>query len=95
MYSTPYSHWFKVVWDVDSEDWKDYGADSIIKSVVDNKNLGNGSIILMHNDTLYTAGALEAVITGLEEKGYEIVPVSKLIYTGKYVVDGTGRQLTR
>jgi peptidoglycan/xylan/chitin deacetylase (PgdA/CDA1 family) len=74
MYSTPYSHWFKVVWDVDSEDWKDYGADSIIKSVVDNKNLGNGSIILMHNDTLYTAGALEAVITGLEEKGYEIVP---------------------
>lgn len=84
-----------IQWDVDSEDWKDYGADSIIKAVVDNKHLGNGSIILLHNGTLYTAEALEAVITGLQEKGYEIVPVSKLIYTGKYTVDGTGRQFER
>ncbi len=84
-----------IQWDVDSEDWKDYGTDSIIKSVVDNKHLGNGSIILLHCGTKYTAEALKDVITGLQEKGYEIVPVSKLIYTGKYTVDGTGRQYAR
>jgi polysaccharide deacetylase family sporulation protein PdaB len=84
-----------IQWDVDSEDWKDYGVDSIVKSVVDNKNLGNGSIILLHNDAKYTPQALEDVITGLQEKGYELVPVSELIYTGKYTVDGAGRQFTR
>lgn len=84
-----------IQWNVDSEDWKDYGTNSIIKSVVDNKNLGNGSIILLHSGTKYTAEALGSVITGLQEKGYELVPVSKLIYTGKYTVDGTGRQFAR
>ncbi len=84
-----------IQWDVDSEDWKDYGTDSIIKSVVDNKHLGNGSIILLHSGTKYTSEALEGVITGLQEKGYELIPVSKLIYTGKYTVDGTGRQFVK
>lgn len=87
--------YYTIQWDVDSEDWKDYGVDSIIKSVLDNKSLGNGSIILLHNGTQYTAEALEAVITGLQEKGYELVPVSKLIYTGKYTVDRSGRQFAR
>lgn len=35
----------KVVTYDDSEDRKDYGVDSIVKSIVDNKNLGNGSIL--------------------------------------------------
>jgi polysaccharide deacetylase family sporulation protein PdaB len=82
-----------IQWDVDSEDWKDYGSGSIIKTVVDNKHLGNGSIILLHSGTQYTAEALEGVITGLQEKGYEIVPVSKLIYKGDYKVDQMGRQI--
>ncbi len=84
-----------IQWNVDSEDWKDYGAESIVKTVVDNKYLGNGSIILFRSGTKYTAEALEAVITGLQEKGYELVPVSELIYTGRYTVDGTGRQFER
>jgi peptidoglycan/xylan/chitin deacetylase (PgdA/CDA1 family) len=61
--------------------------------VVDNKHLGNGSIILLHSGTQFTAEALEGVITGLQEKGYEIVPVSKLIYKGDYKVDQMGRQI--
>ena len=84
-----------IQWDVDSEDWKDYGVDSIIKSVVENKHLGNGSIILLHNGAKYTPEALEMMITGLQDKGYEIVPVSELIYTGEYTVDQTGRQSSK
>lgn len=84
--------YYTIQWDVDSEDWKDYGVNSIIKSVVENKHLGNGSIILMHNGAKYTPEALEAVIKGIQDRGYEIVPISELIFTGKYTVDKTGRQ---
>lgn len=67
--------------------------DNIINTVVNHKNLGNGSIILCHNGAKYTAEALEAVITGLQEKGYEIVPISELIYKDNYHMDVTGRQI--
>ena len=81
-----------IQWDVDSLDWKDYGVQSIIDTVLNHKNLRNGSIILLHNGSLYTAEALEQLLTGLEEKGYSFVPVSELIYTDGYYIDHTGRQ---
>ena len=56
--------YYPVQWDVDSLDWKDYGADSIVRTILDHKHLGNGSIILMHNGAKYTPAALDAVITG-------------------------------
>ena len=85
--------YYTIQWDVDSLDWKDYGADSIIDTVLNHKNLGNGSIILCHNGAKYTKDALETMITGLKEKGYEIVPVSGLIYKEDYHMDVTGRQI--
>ena len=85
--------YYTIQWDVDSLDWKDYGVDSIIKTVCEHKNLQNGSIILMHNGAKYTAEALPKVIEGLKAKGYEIVPVSELIYTEGYHLDVTGRQI--
>lgn len=81
-----------IQWDVDSLDWKDYGADAIVSKVVGHPHLGNGSIILMHNGATYTKDALEQVITGLTDKGYEIVPISELIYTENYEMDHEGRQ---
>lgn len=85
--------YYAIQWDVDSLDWKDYGVDNIINTVLNHKNLGNGSIILCHNGAKYTAEALESLITGLKEKGYEIVPVSELIYKDNYHMDVTGRQI--
>lgn len=67
--------------------------DNIIKTVLENKNLGNGSIILCHNGAKYTADALDALITELQEKGYELVPVSELIYKENYHMDVSGRQI--
>ena len=84
--------YYVVQWSVDSLDWKDYGADSIVDTILNHKALGDGAIILMHNGAKYTKDALERVITGLQDKGYEIVPISQLIYTGKYHMDNTGRQ---
>ncbi len=81
-----------VQWDIDSLDWKDYGTDAIVNKVLNHKHLGNGSIILMHNGAKYTPEALEAVILGLKEKGYELVPISELIYKEDYEMDHEGRQ---
>lgn len=46
----------------------------------------------MHNGAKYTKSALPAVIKGLQDKGYEIVPISQLIYTDNYEMDTEGRQ---
>lgn len=82
-----------IQWNIDSLDWKDFGASDIVKRVVDNQNLCNGSIVLMHNGAKYTKDALEQVIVGLQEKGYTLVPISELIYTENYSTDHTGKQI--
>lgn len=85
--------YYSIQWDVDSLDWKNYGIDSIIDTVLNNKALKNGSIILMHNGAKYTAEALPKVIEGLKQKGYEIVPISKLIYKNDYHIEPDGTQV--
>ncbi len=85
--------YYSIQWDVDSLDWKDYGADAVIRTVCRHKHLGNGSIILLHNGAKYTADALDALIDGLQEQGYEIVPISKLIVKDHYHIDVEGRQI--
>ena len=86
--------YYPIQWDVDSLDWKDYGVDSIIKTVTEHKHLGNGSIILCHNGAKYTAEALDTLITTLQDKGYELVPISELIYRDNYHLDHEGRQIS-
>lgn len=82
-----------IQWSVDSLDWKDYGADSIVDTVLNHKDLKDGAIILMHNGAKYTKDALPRVIAGLKEKGFEIVPISELIYTENYHTDNSGMQI--
>lgn len=86
--------YYAIQWDVDSLDWKNYGADSIINTVLNHKSLANGSIILMHNGAKYTAEALPKVIEGLKSKGYEIVPISQLIYKDNFHMQHDGRQIS-
>lgn len=84
--------YYTIQWDVDSLDWKNYGVDSIIKTVTEHKHLGNGSIILCHNGAKYTADALDELITTLQDKGYELVPISQLIMREGYHMNHEGRQ---
>lgn len=84
-----------VQWDIDSLDWKDYGTQSIINEICNNKHLGNGSIILCHNGAKYILAALDTVISTLKEKGYEFVTMSELIYTEDYYMDHEGRQFQK
>ena len=48
---------------------------------------------MLHSGAKYTKDALESVILGLREQGYELVPVSELIYKENYHLDVTGRQI--
>ena len=61
--------YYAIQWSIDSLDWKDYGVESIIKTVTEHKNLCNGAIILMHNGAKYTAEALPTVIEKLQADG--------------------------
>lgn len=85
--------YYSIQWSVDSLDWKDYGVESIIKTVTEHKELKNGAIILMHNGAKYTHQALPTVIERLQAAGYELVPISELIYKENYYLDVTGRQI--
>ena len=85
--------YYTIQWDVDSLDWKDYGVDSIIKTVTQHKHLGNGSIILCHNGAKYTAQALDTLIATLKNEGYTFVPLSELIYKDGYHMNHEGRQI--
>ena len=87
-------HYYTIQWDVDSIDWKGYDAPTIVKKVLEHKHLGDGSIILLHNGAKHTAEALPQIIAGLKEKGYEIVPISELIYKENYTLNHEGRQIS-
>ncbi len=84
--------YYSIQWDVDSLDWKKLGLEHEINQVLNHKHLGNGSIILFHNDAKYTPDALDTIIKGIKEKGYEIVPIIDLIYKDNYYIDHEGRQ---
>ena len=79
-----------IQWDVDSLDWKELSADEISSRVLN--NVKSGSIILFHNAAKNTPEALPGIIEALLADGYTIVPVSKLLLTGDYMIDNTGMQ---
>lgn len=86
--------YYPIQWSIDSLDWKDYGVENIINRVTESEHLKSGSIILMHNGAKYTADALDAVIQGLKDQGYELVPISQLIYREGYHMQADGTQVS-
>ena len=79
-----------IQWDVDSLDWKELPADEITARVTGRAR--PGSIVLFHNAAIHTPEALPGIIEALLREGYQLVPVSRLIITGSYTIDHTGRQ---
>ena len=85
--------YFPVQWTVNSMDWKDYGTEDIVSRVLDSSRLKNGAIILCHNGARCTPDALSPMIEGLQDKGYQVVPVSDLILQSDYHMDADGTQI--
>ncbi len=83
--------YYVIQWDVDSLDYKDYGTDAIVDRVI--SKVKNGSIVLFHNNATYTKEALPIILDKLQKMGYEVVPISQLIYKDNYYIDHTGKQI--
>lgn len=83
--------YYVIQWDVDSLDWKEMGAQPVVDRVT--RNVKNGSIVLFHNNAKYISEYLPIIIERLQDEGYEIVPVSELIYKENFYMDNTGRQM--
>lgn len=67
----------KVLWTVDTLDWKHHDSKKTLQVV--QENVKNGSIILMHDIHQTTADSLDAILATLEKQGYEFVTVSELL----------------
>lgn len=68
-----------VFWDVDTLDWKSKNVNSILRIV--QKEVKDGSIILMHDEYRTSVDAALKVVDMLLEKGYEFVTVDQMIVT--------------
>lgn len=79
-----------IQWSLDTLDYTGITGDEMWNRLKD--KLQPGSIILMHNGTKHTADSLDKLIYNIQEKGYQIVTVSDLIYSENYTIDNNGMQ---
>ena len=79
-----------IQWSIDTLDYEGLTGDQMWGRI--EPKLTNGSIILMHNGTENTALSLDSIIKNIKDKGYDIVPVSELIYKDNYIIDVNGVQ---
>lgn len=81
-----------IQWDVDSLDWKkSMTKEDIFRRVT--QRTANGSIILFHNDTLYTEEILPSILENLTVNGFECVNVTDILIKENYKIRYDGRQV--
>ena len=78
--------YYTIQWSIDSLDWKDVSAGFIVDRVL--SKAGPGEIVLMHNNGRHTAEAVARFLPELKRQGFEIVPISELIYREDYYIEG-------
>ena len=83
--------YYTIQWSLDTLDYTGLTGDEMW-SRLDSK-LSPGDIILTHNGTKHTADSLEMLLKNIKQKGYDVVPVSELIYKENYKIDSAGMQV--
>ena len=83
--------YFTIQWSLDTLDYTGLTGAEMWKRL--DTKLTSGDIILMHNGTKHTADSLDMILKNIKQKGYEVVPVSELIYKDNYKIDSTGMQI--
>lgn len=68
---------FPVFWDIDTLDWKTRDPDGVLRIV--EKEVRDGSIILMHDGFQTSVDAALRIADELSEKGYDFVTVDRLL----------------
>ena len=83
--------YYTIQWSLDTLDYTGLTGDEMWARL--EKKLSTGDIILSHNGTKHTADSLDMLLKNIKQKGFEIVPVSELIYKDNYKIDSTGMQI--
>ena len=83
--------YYTIQWSLDTLDYTGLSGKKMWNRL--DTKLSSGDIILMHNGTKHTADSLDMIINNIKQKGYQIVPVSELIYKEDYKIDATGLQI--
>lgn len=79
-----------VQWSIDSLDWKNRGAEDLIKRATN--NVQPGDIILFHNDSQYIVEALPAILKHYQAQGFKMIPAKDILLTGTTTIDVQGKQ---
>lgn len=83
--------YFTIQWSLDTLDYKGLTGEEMWNRL--DKKISSGDIILTHNGTKHTADSLDMLLKNIKQKGYEVVPISNLIYQNNYKIDNTGMQV--
>jgi peptidoglycan-N-acetylglucosamine deacetylase len=68
-----------VLWSHDSGDWCTTSADDVCAAFEDERALGPGAIVLLHEGQPWTLHALPTVLERLSEAGHDLVTVGELL----------------
>ena len=85
--------YYTIQWSLDTLDYTGLTGDEMWKRL--DMKLSNGDIILTHNGTKHTANSLDMLLKNIKQKGFNIVPISELIYKDNYTIDSTGMQIQK
>ena len=83
--------YYTIQWNLDTLDYTGLTGNEMWNRL--DSKLSSGDIILMHNGTKHTADSLDMILKNIKQKGYDVVPVSELIYKENYRIDSTGMQI--
>ena len=67
-----------ILWSIDSLDWKYLDADLDYNGIMNDSNLGDGAVILMHDIHGPSVDAALRLIPALVDQGYKLVTVSEM-----------------
>lgn len=70
-------HLAQILWQVDSEDWKNRNADVVARRVL--ADMRRGAVVLMHDIHSTSISAVPRILSELAGKGFSFVTVSELL----------------
>lgn len=83
--------YYIIQWNLDTLDYTGVTGEEMWNRL--KSKISSGDIILTHNGTKHTADSLDMLLKNIKQKGFEVVPVSELIYKDSYRIDSTGMQI--
>lgn len=81
-----------VMWDVDTNDWRRPGTAVIAQRAISGAKAG--SFILVHDIHPASVAAVDAIVTGLKQRGFTLVTCSEMLAMGKARAEGVAPSLS-